>query len=134
MKQAVTLLALSALLAGCANTGTSLKPGYCYKQSYKTYSAEEAASWPQVSEAGIRPVPKRITFPVFPRQAAMDEIEGKATIQYEVTTTGRTDNIKVLSSSLPMFGKALARSVTCWEFQPVTEPLTMQQSYEWIFE
>ncbi|WP_461535341.1 energy transducer TonB [Spongorhabdus nitratireducens] len=134
MKQAVILLAISGLLAGCVNTGSGLKPGYCYKQSYKTYNTEEAITWTSASDTTVEVFPKRITFPVYPAQAIIKGIEGKSKVQYEITTTGRTDNIKVLSSSSPAFGKSLARSVSCWEFQPVAKPVTMQQDYEWVLE
>lgn len=57
--------------------------------------------------------------PQYPREAAMNQIEGFVTVQFTITETGSVTSPRVLESSPPrVFDRAAMRAILRWKFKP----------------
>ncbi len=57
--------------------------------------------------------------PIYPQRAAEQYIQGWVLLQFDVTTTGATTNVKVIDSEPKrIFDRAAARAVSKWKYRP----------------
>lgn len=57
--------------------------------------------------------------PIYPRRAAEQMIEGWVTLQFDISTTGATTNVKVIDSQPKrIFDRAAERAVSKWKYRP----------------
>ncbi|MEO1334294.1 MAG: energy transducer TonB [Myxococcota bacterium] len=75
-------------------------------------------------QLGARPtdseeVPVVRVEPIYPRRAAEQFIEGWVVLQFDITTTGATSNVKVIDAQPKrIFDRAAARAVSKWKYRP----------------
>ena len=57
--------------------------------------------------------------PQYPRDAAMNQIEGYVTVQFTITETGAVTNPRVIDAEPPrVFDRAALRAILRWKFKP----------------
>ncbi|MFP4282418.1 MAG: energy transducer TonB [Opitutales bacterium] len=56
--------------------------------------------------------------PQYPPELKRNKVQGEVTLQFLIRANGRTDNIRVESSTNPAFEEAAIRAVRKWIFQP----------------
>jgi protein TonB len=57
--------------------------------------------------------------PQYPRDAAMNQIEGYVTIEFTITETGAVRNPRVIDSKPPrVFDREAIRAILRWKFKP----------------
>lgn len=57
--------------------------------------------------------------PQYPREAAMNQIEGFVTVEFTITETGSVTSPRVIDSSPPrVFDRAAMRAILRWKFKP----------------
>ena len=57
--------------------------------------------------------------PQYPRDAAMNQIEGYVTVQFTITETGTVTNPRVIDAEPPrVFDRAALRAILRWKFKP----------------
>ncbi|MCY4321664.1 MAG: energy transducer TonB [Bdellovibrionaceae bacterium] len=60
--------------------------------------------------------------PIYPRRAALQNIEGFVILQFDITSSGFTDNITVLQSSPPqIFNSSAIQALKKWKYKPKLE-------------
>ncbi|MBC6905613.1 energy transducer TonB [Saccharophagus sp. K07] len=70
--------------------------------------------------SGDIPVPTMLVQPSYPAVAANKGIEGYVDVEFDVTPTGATDNIRVIAAVPPkVFDAETIRAVKRWKFSPV---------------
>jgi TonB family protein len=67
------------------------------------------------------PQPVVVVDPVFPYEQLLAGTEGDATADFAVGADGQLEWVRVLHSSQPEFGLALAAAIECWRFQPASK-------------
>jgi protein TonB len=57
--------------------------------------------------------------PLYPARARMRKIEGSVSLEFTVSKTGNTKNIKIISANPPkIFNRAAIRAIEHWRFSP----------------
>jgi TonB family protein len=69
-----------------------------------------------VSDGEYLPIVK--VQPIYPQRALRDRIEGHVIVSFTVTTTGETDNVRVVESSSPIFDTAAIESAKKYKYKP----------------
>lgn len=60
--------------------------------------------------------------PLYPRRAAMQDIEGFVILKFDITETGRVDNISVIQASPPqIFNSSAVQALRKWKYKPRME-------------
>ena len=60
--------------------------------------------------------------PSYPRQAALNQIEGFVILQFDITASGETDNISILQASPPqIFNSSAVQALKRWKYKPKIE-------------
>ncbi|MBC6415411.1 MAG: energy transducer TonB [Bdellovibrionales bacterium] len=60
--------------------------------------------------------------PIYPRRAAMQNIEGFVLLQFDITKTGETDNISILEANpLQIFNSSAIQALKKWKYKPKLE-------------
>ena len=60
--------------------------------------------------------------PIYPRQAALRNIEGFVILQFDIKKNGETDNISILQASPPqMFNSSAVQALKRWKYKPKLE-------------
>lgn len=60
--------------------------------------------------------------PIYPRRAALQNIEGFVILQFDITETGQTDNISVIQASPPqIFNSNAIQALRKWKYKPRIE-------------
>ena len=60
--------------------------------------------------------------PIYPRRAALRNIEGFVILQFDITSAGYTDNINVLQASPPqIFNSSAVQALRKWKYKPKIE-------------
>ncbi len=60
--------------------------------------------------------------PIYPRRAALQNIEGFVILKFDITETGQTDNISVLQASPPqIFNSSAIQALRKWKYRPKIE-------------
>ena len=60
--------------------------------------------------------------PSYPRQAALQNIEGFVVLEFDITTAGNTDNITVIQASPPqIFNTSAIQALRKWKYKPKIE-------------
>ena len=72
---------------------------------------------PRASDSDEVPVVR--VEPMYPRRAAAEGIEGWVLLQFDVSTTGATKNVKVIDANpARIFDRAAVRAVKKWKYRP----------------
>jgi protein TonB len=67
-------------------------------------------------------IPIQIIRPMYPREAAMDGIEGWVKVEFLITPAGTVKDARVLDADPPrIFNRAAVRAVLKWKFKPRVE-------------
>jgi TonB family protein len=66
----------------------------------------------------VRPVPFRVVKPIYPQALSLSGVVGKATLEFIVDTKGRVRDIKVISTSHPLFAERGVEALHQWRFHP----------------
>lgn len=60
--------------------------------------------------------------PLYPREAAMDHVEGKVVVEFDVAESGAVSDVRIVESTPPdVFDAATLRAARQWTFQPATK-------------
>ncbi|MCZ0932004.1 MAG: energy transducer TonB, partial [Oligoflexia bacterium] len=60
--------------------------------------------------------------PLYPRRAALQNIEGFVILQFDITAGGYTDNITVIQASPPqIFNSSAVQALRKWKYKPKIE-------------
>ena len=78
-----------------------------------------------VSRQGVRDSAVTPLFrinPIYPRKAALQNIEGFVVLQFDITQTGQVDNISILQASPPqIFNMNAIQALRKWKYKPRIE-------------
>jgi protein TonB len=72
-----------------------------------------------ISDVDRQPSPLIQLKPLYPARARMRKIEGSVSLEFTVSKTGNTKNIKIISANPPkIFNRAAIRAIEHWRFSP----------------
>ena len=76
----------------------------------------------------VAPVVASKILPVYPEEARKAGLEGSVTVETVIDTSGRVQELKVLTSTDPIFEEPVRNALHQWQFQPATldgEPVSV---------
>lgn len=104
--------------------GMGLLPAFQYvmhapvEERYIKRLADLAAEREANPSADAMPRPLKIVQPIYPAALKLDNLEGKAQVEFVVDRTGRVVQARVVSASHPGFAESALAAIKNWRFRP----------------
>jgi len=80
--------------------------------------ADELPTSVELVEIALAIAPIAIRPPDYPPDALARRLEGHVQVKFDVTTSGKVENVSVVESSDPVFDDSAVRAITTWRYLP----------------
>lgn len=125
MKNYFGVLIITLLASGCAST----EVGNEYTDLPVTHNELQSAKW-----ADLNRFPAR-----YPENAAINSVEGCATIEYVITPQNEVKDVEVIAATERQFGVAATRVVQNWNWSDlpegiITKAVKTQTRFDFCFD